>query len=89
MLIYLLVYLLIINAVGCFIMLLDKKNAQKGRWRVPEAVLLGIAAAFGAGGVWVGMNFFHHKTRHRNFYLGVPVLFFIELVILALLIRSV
>lgn len=87
--IYILAYLFIINAVGFVFMLVDKKNAQKGRWRIPEAVLLGVAAAFGAGGIWMGMNFFHHKTRHRNFYLGVPVLFFFELVVLVLLIRSI
>lgn len=83
---YILVYLFIINVIGFLIMLADKKKAKKGSWRIPEAVLLGVAAAFGAGGVWAGMDFFHHKTRHRNFYLGVPVLFFFELAILALLI---
>lgn len=86
---YILAYLLIINVIGFLIMLIDKKKARNGSWRIPEAVLLSVAAAFGAGGVWAGMNFFHHKTRHRNFYLGVPVLFFFELAILALLIYSI
>lgn len=85
----LLAYLLTVNALSFVLMMIDKQNARKGRWRIPEAVLLGFAAAFGSCGIWMGMNFFRHKTRHRNFFLGVPVLFFIELAILVLLIVSV
>ena len=70
----LLIYLLIINAVGIFFMLADKQKAKKKQWRIPEATLMGIAAVGGSVGVLIGMYTFRHKTKHAKFYIGVPLL---------------
>ena len=37
-------YLLIINALGWLLMLADKRKAQKGLWRIPEATLMTVAS---------------------------------------------
>ena len=82
----LIAYLLIINAVGFTLMLLDKYKAKKKRWRIPEATLLGTAAIGGSIGVLLGMYCFRHKTRHPQFSVGVPLILGIQLILAVLLI---
>ena len=70
----LLYYLLIINAAGFLLMLVDKWKARKNRWRVRESTLLLIAALGGSVGSLAGMYLFRHKTRHLKFTLGIPLI---------------
>ena len=76
-------YLLIINALGLLIMLADKEKAKKHLWRIPESTLLTVAALGGSVGCYAGMRLFHHKTRKPKFYIGVPVIFAVQLLIAA------
>ena len=78
-------YLLIINAFTLLIMLADKQKAQKGAWRIPERVLLGLAIAGGSLGGVMGMRLFRHKTQHPKFALGLPVLLALHIFLLILL----
>lgn len=71
---YLLIYLLIMNALGFLLMLADKRRARKNRWRIPERTLMTVAALGGSVGSLLGMYTFRHKTRHRKFTLGIPAL---------------
>ena len=77
---YVYTYFLIINAIGFVIMLIDKQKAKKKKWRIPERVLMCIAASFGSVGVLLGMLVFRHKTRHLRFIIGVPVLLVLQLI---------
>jgi uncharacterized membrane protein YsdA (DUF1294 family) len=52
---------------------IDKSQARRGGWRIPEAGLHGLALAGGAIGGWIGMLGFRHKTRHPAF-IGTLVL---------------
>ena len=70
----LLYYLLIINAAGFLLMLVDKWKAKKNRWRVRESTLLLVAALGGSVGSLAGMYLFRHKTRHLKFTLGIPLI---------------
>ncbi len=79
-----LIYLSIINALGLVLMLADKQKARNGAWRIPEAVLMGVAALGGSLGSWLGMYLFHHKTRHSKFTLGVPALLAVQTLFLFL-----
>ena len=67
-------YLLIINALGFLLMLVDKWKARKNRWRVRESTLLLVAALGGSVGCLIGMYLFRHKTRHLKFTLGIPLI---------------
>ena len=67
-------YLLIINALGFLLMLVDKWKARKNRWRVRESTLLLIAALGGSVGSLAGMYLFRHKTLHLKFTLGIPLI---------------
>ena len=70
----LLYYLLIINAAGFLLMLVDKWKAKKNRWRVRESALLLVAALGGSVGSLAGMYLFRHKTQHLKFTLGIPLI---------------
>ena len=76
---YLLLYLLLINALGLILMRIDKKKAQLGRWRIRESTLLTVAALGGSIGTMLGMNLFRHKTKHLRFSLGVPVILVLQI----------
>ena len=77
--IYLYLYLFLINAAGLVLMLADKHKAKKNLWRIPERTLLLVAALGGSLGVLLGMRLFRHKTLHLRFSLGVPALLVLQL----------
>lgn len=81
---YLLVYLVIINALTCLLMLVDKIKAIKQWWRIPEKVLLGCCAIGGSLGGMIGMKLFRHKTLHAKFAIGIPVMLALQVVLLVL-----
>ena len=70
----LLVYLLIINALGFLLMLVDKYKAKKNKWRIPEKTLMLVAALGGSIGSLIGMYTVRHKTQHLKFTLGIPLI---------------
>lgn len=70
----LIAYLLLINALGFGLMLLDKWKAKKNRWRIRESTLMLVAALGGSVGSLAGMYLFRHKTRHLKFTLGIPLI---------------
>lgn len=69
-----LLYLLIINAIGFVLMLVDKHKARKNLWRIPESTLMTAAALGGSVGCLIGMYTVRHKTRHLKFTLGIPLI---------------
>lgn len=73
-------YVLIINILGFFTAGYDKLKAKYGKWRVPERRLFLLALMGGAIGVYTGMKVFHHKTKHRLFTVGIPVLIIINII---------
>ena len=75
---YFLLYLLIINAVGFLLMLVDKYKAKKNLWRIPEATLMGVAAIGGSVGSLIGMYTVRHKTKHMKFTVGIPVILVVQ-----------
>ena len=82
MLPYLIVtYLISVNAVAFILMLADKCKARKGAWRIPESMLMGIALLGGSIGAIAGMNLFRHKTKHPKFFIGLPVILALQIVL--------
>ena len=75
----LLVYLLLVNAAGFLLMLVDKIKAKRNLWRIPEATLMGVALIGGSIGAIAGMNLFRHKTKHTKFYIGLPVILVLQI----------
>ena len=69
-----LLYLLFANVAAFVLFGVDKWKARHLRWRIPEHTLLGLALVGGSLGAWLGMCVFHHKTLHKKFRFGVPLI---------------
>lgn len=71
-------YLVVINVVTFIVYGIDKWKARHAKWRIPEAVLLGLAFIGGSIGACMGMHVWHHKTLHKRFQYGVPLILLIQ-----------
>ena len=74
------IYFVIINLFGFFIMWLDKRKAKKGSWRIPEKTLFIITALGGGIGTTAGMYAFRHKTQKVQFVIGFPLITILEII---------
>ena len=79
-----LIYLAVINVVAFFMYGIDKWKAKRSKWRVPEATLLGLAVLGGSIGAWLGMKAWHHKTLHKKFRYGVPLILIAQIALIFL-----
>ena len=78
-------YLLAINIATFLLYGIDKYKAKKGRWRISEATLLTMAAIGGSIGAWAGMRLWHHKTMHKKFKYGIPLIIIMQIALVAYL----
>lgn len=76
------IYAVAVNAVAFLMYGVDKWNAKHDLRRIPEKTLLAIAAVGGSVGAYGGMQLFRHKIRKPKFYIGVPLIFAIQMGIL-------
>lgn len=78
-------FLVLINLTSFILFGIDKSKAEKKKWRIAEAYLLGISFFGGSIGSLIGMVIFKHKLSRKKFYIGVPCFLmlnkFIELII--------
>lgn len=74
------IYFIVINLIGFFIMWLDKRKAIKGAWRIPEKTLFVITALGGGLGTIAGMYAFRHKTQKIGFVIGFPFITILEMI---------
>ena len=77
-----LIYLVVINVVTFFMYGIDKWKAKKSRSRISEATLLMMAIIGGSIGAWLGMKVWHHKTLHKKFKYGVPLILITQLALI-------
>ena len=77
-----LMYLLIVNALGLLLMIVDKNRARKRLRRISENNLFTVAILGGSLGSIIGMQMVHHKTRHRKFTIGMPVILVCQIALL-------
>ena len=59
----------------------DKYKSRHHLWRTPESTLLLVALLGGSVGAWLGMRVWHHKTLHRKFRHGVPLILFLQVAV--------
>ena len=77
--IYILYYLAAINIITFIVYGIDKLKAKKGEWRIPESTLLLLAIVGGSIGAWCSMKVWHHKTMHKKFRYGIPLIMAIQI----------
>lgn len=74
-------YVIVINLVGFFMMGIDKLKARKHRRRISERTLFIVSIIGGSVGVFAGMYTFRHKTRHNAFVIGIPVIVALQIIV--------
>ena len=72
-------YLILMNLIAFALYGIDKRRAKQGAWRISEYTLLLVALLGGSLGALLGMRYFLHKTRHRKFRYGVPLILLLQL----------
>ena len=82
-------YLLAVNIVTFLLYGIDKYKAKKGKWRISEATLLLMAVIGGSIGAWAGMRLWHHKTMHKNFKYGIPVIIIFQVALAVYLLTNI
>ena len=80
-------YLVLTNLITFFLYGIDKWKAARQRWRISEAVLLLAALIGGSIGALAGMYSFHHKTLHRKFTIGVPLILIAQIILILCLLQ--
>lgn len=75
------IYLLIMNLVAFCMFGIDKKNAQWRGKRIPESTLMLVSLLGGSVGAYAGMRVFRHKTRQVKFFLGIPAIIVLQVLI--------
>ena len=79
-------YLLIMNLVTFFVFGLDKWKAKRKQTResvrrIPEKTLFLLSIFGGSVGALLGMRIWHHKTLHKSFRLGIPLILILQLLL--------
>ena len=82
-------YFLAVNITSFLLYGIDKYKAKKGRWRISEATLLLMAVIGGSIGAWVGMRIWHHKTMHKMFKYGIPVIIIFQVALAVYLLINI
>lgn len=73
------IYLAIINIVTLIVYGVDKLKAKRHQWRIPESTLILLAVIGGSIGALLGMKIWHHKTKHKKFKYGIPIILALQL----------
>ena len=81
-------YLLAVNSTTFLLYGIDKYKAKKGKRRISEATLLTMAAIGGSIGAWAGMRLWHHKTMHKKFKYGIPVIIILQVALAVYLLTN-
>ena len=93
----LLIYLLSVNLATFIAYGIDKhkacrngsaSSARKQLRRIPEASLLLLAVLGGSPAALLAMRVFHHKTLHKKFRYGVPVILIVQIALAVFLLTS-
>lgn len=82
---YFMMYFLIISIAAIVVTVSDKSRAKKHKRRVPEKTLFLIAALGGSIAMYLTMLTIRHKTKHKRFMIGLPLIIFVQVGIAVLI----
>lgn len=74
-----------ISVLTSAITVADKVKAAKGRFRIPEKTLFFLALSGGSLAEYMTMRLIRHKTLHKRFMLGLPLIIIFQFTLLILI----
>ena len=72
-------FLAMVNVVAFVTYGIDKLKARRNQWRIPESTLLLLAMIGGSIGAWIGLKVWRHKTLHKKFKYGIPLIIVVQI----------
>ena len=82
---YALLYLAFINLLSAVICIADKIAAIRRKRRISEKTLW-LLSVFGGGvGMYLTMHIIRHKTLHKKFMIGIPLIIIFQIALILLL----
>ena len=73
-------YVLVVSLISVIITVFDKKIAGTGKRRISEATLLLWSALGGSVAMYLTMHAIRHKTQHKKFMIGIPIIIILQVV---------
>ena len=70
----------LLNLITFIIYGIDKFKAKKAKWRISEATLILLAVIGGSIGAWLGLQVWRHKTQHKKFFIGIPMILTLQVI---------
>jgi len=86
-LLYFALYLVFINVIAAIVCVTDKVKARFDGWRISEKTLFITGVLGGALGLYVTMKLIRHKTQHKRFMIGLPIIILLQCVLLIYLLH--
>lgn len=83
------VYFLAVSLITALITAIDKYKAKKGAFRISEATLFFLGAMGGALAEYLTMRLIRHKTLHKRFMIGLPLIIILQIVAVILVIMLI
>lgn len=83
---YFLIYLAIISVTAAIMTVADKSRAQKHKRRIAEKTLFGTAVLGGSAAMYLTMLAVRHKTKHKRFMIGLPLIMIVQVIVIAFVI---
>ena len=75
-------YAAVMSLITFVVFGIDKYKAITNRWRIRERTLFLLAILGGGAGAFLGMQVFHHKTLHKQFAIGIPLIMAVQVLLL-------
>ena len=67
-------WLIAASVMAIVVTVWDKRRARRQAWRVPERTLWLVSVLGGSAATYLTMRVIRHKTLHRQFMWGLPLL---------------
>lgn len=75
------IYFELISLIALIVTCIDKSAAKKDKSRIPEKTLFSIAIIGGSLAMYCTMRIIRHKTKHRRFMIGLPIIMILQIAI--------
>ena len=74
-----------VSLVSVILTVYDKIAAKRlPRHRVPESTLLMLSILGGSLPMYITMQIVHHKTQHKKFMIGIPIILAVQIILMIL-----
>ena len=80
-------YIAVVSLISIVVCIYDKKISKKNnvKLRIPEKSLFIWSAVGGSLAMYITMHLIRHKTKHISFMVGIPVIFVLQVALIAVL----